>query len=120
MEMGPGEQRGQSGGDVPRVRLREQPQSQAGRRWGWGQARSPHGETLCPQRENKGPNPLFPNHCWEVPVPPLMGTADQEKALAGFNLVWALGAYQVILFPPRRVLLLPALDPPSSTWSVHT
>ena len=60
------------GGDVSRVRLREQPQS------GWeavgpGQACSPHGETLCPQRENKGPNPLFPNHCWEVLVPPLTG-----------------------------------------------
>ena len=60
------------GGDVPWVCLRVQPQSV----WeavGLDQARSPHGETLCPQRENKGPNPLFPNHCWEVLVPPLTG-----------------------------------------------
>ena len=46
--------------------------------------------------------------------------ADKEKALAEFNLIWALGAYQVILFLSWRVLLLPAVDLLSSTWSVHT
>ena len=69
VEMGPRGQRGQSLG---RGRLLGASQGTAAES-GWeavgpGQACSPHGETLCPQRENKGPNPLFPNHCWEVLV----------------------------------------------------
>ena len=108
------------GGDVLRVRLREQTQSQAGRRWGRVMLAAPMGRRSVPKGKKRGRILCFQITAGRCPCLLLLGTADKEKALAEFNLIWALGAYQVILFPSRRVLLLPALDLLSSTWSVHT
>ena len=80
---------------------------------------APMGRRSVPKGKTRGRILCFQITAGRCPCLLLLGTADQEKALAGFNLIWALGAYQVILFPPRRVLLLPALDPLSSTRSVH-
>ena len=107
-------------GDVSWVRLREQPQSQAGRRWGRVRLAAPMGRRSVPKGKTRGRILCFQITAGRCPCLLLVGTADKEKALAEFNLIWALGAYQVILFPSQRVLLLPVFDPLSSTWSVHT
>lgn len=108
------------GGDVPWVHVKEQPQSQAGRRWGQVRLAAPMGRCSVPKGKTRGRILCFQITAGRCPCLLLVGTADKEKALAEFNLIWALGAYQVILFPSWRVLLLPALGPLSSTWSVHT
>ena len=94
--------------------------SQAGRRWGRVRLAAPLGRCSVPKGKTRGRILCFQITAGRCPCLLLLGTADKEKALAEFNLIWAIGAYQVILFPSWRVLLLPALGPLSSTWSVHT
>lgn len=111
MEMGPGELlKGQSLGRGRPSASQGIDAVQAGREAGGAGVRlAAPMETLCPQREKRGRILCFQITAGRVPVPLLLlgGTPDKEKALAEFNLIWALGAYQVILFPSRRVLLLP-------------